>query len=171
MAEQRNKTRSLLLSVDGKKTRLELFPAEEWAEHNPGENLFRVRLNGRWHSPMGQYSFLTMPAIGNLAATILAGGEVAEMPEPPAWMVKGAEVRVFYGVCAQGLPVRYHAYVEDEPQPAPDGRTYVLCHLYGKGKRFVPVEDVQPHPRLAQKTAQKDDKNRAGLCAKKTARR
>ena len=145
MAEERTKTHTILLSVNSKKTMLELFPADAWPAHSTDENLYRVRIDGRWHCPFGKYSFLTLAAVGELAATLLAGGVPVEPEGPPAWMRKGVEIRAHYGPCVCGVPLQtYRGYILEAPQLAPDGRWYALCQLTMKGRRFVPVCDVEP---------------------------
>lgn len=148
MADARTKTHTILLSVNGKKTMLELFEADLWPDQNTGEGLYRVRIDGRWHSPMGKYTFLTLAAVGELTVLLLTGGAPVEPEAAPAWMGKGVEARVAYGECFAGLPVRtFRAVVRDSPQLGPDGRWYVECEIYTKGRRFIPAADVEPFRR------------------------
>lgn len=145
MADTRTKTHTILLSVNSKKIMLELFDANLWPDQNTGDNLYRVRIDGRWHAPMGKYTFLTLAAVGELTALLLTGGMPVEPEAAPEWMRKGVEVRAHYGECLEGLPVRtLRGYIADSPQLGPDGRWYVLCSLYTKGRRFVPAADVEP---------------------------
>ena len=145
MAEQRTKTHGILLSVNSKRHVIDLYSAELWPEHSAGDDLYRVRLDGRWHCPMGKYSFLTPAAVGALVATLLTGGAAAEAEEMPEWIVPGLEIRAHYGECVQGMPVEFlRGYALDTPQLGPDGRWYVFCHIYGKGRRFLPAADVEP---------------------------
>ncbi|MDR1359472.1 MAG: hypothetical protein LBJ82_00680 [Deltaproteobacteria bacterium] len=81
MADRRKKSHALLFCVNGRKTSVELFPASEWPNQPGGENLYRVRINRRWHCPCGKYSFLTLAAAADLAADLLAG-EDASQEEP-----------------------------------------------------------------------------------------
>lgn len=145
MAEERIKTGTILLSANSKKTSLELFPADAWPAQNTGENLYRVRIDGRWYSALGKYTFLTLAAVGELAASLLAGGVPVEPETLPEWIRKGVEVRVLHGECLDGVPLNtYRGYILDDAQLGPDGRWYVLCQLYGKGRRFLPAADVEP---------------------------
>lgn len=145
MADSREKTGTILLSVNSKKTMLELFDADLWPDRNTGEGLFRVRIDGRWHCALGKYTFLTLAAVGELAASLLAGGAPVEPEALPEWVRKGAEVRALHGECVAGLPLQtFRGYVVDDAQLGPDGRWHVLCHLYGKGRRFIPVADLEP---------------------------
>lgn len=145
MAEERTKTHSILLSVNGKKTCLELFPADAWPMQNTGENLYRVRIDGRWYCALGKYTFLTLAAVGELAASLLAGGVPVEPEALPEWARKGTEVRALYGECLDGLPLHtFRGYILEEAQQGPDGRWYILCQLYGKGRRFIPAADTEP---------------------------
>lgn len=145
MAEERTKTHTILLTVNGKKLSLELFPADAWPAQNTGENLYRVRLDGRWHCPLGKYTFLTLAAVGELIASLLAGGAPVEAEALPEWLRKGVEVRALYGECVGGLPLHTcRGYTLDHAQLGPDGRWYVLCQLHGMGRRFIPAADIEP---------------------------
>ena len=145
MAEKRQKTHTVLLTINGKNTLVETFAADLWPNENTGEGLYRVRVNGKWHCPVGKYSFLPLSAVGAFCTSLLAGGEVAEPPRPPRWIKKGMEVRVDFGECMGGLPMKtYLAVVADGPQFGPDGRWYVDCRIYTVGRRFVPVDDITP---------------------------
>ena len=73
MAEPRKKTHSILLSISGRMVSLELFDACLWPDQNTTEGLFRVRIEGKWYSPNGKYTFLSFSAVGGLVAQIMAG--------------------------------------------------------------------------------------------------
>lgn len=145
MAEERTKTGTVLLVVNSKKISLELFPADAWPEQNTGENLYRVRVDGRWHCPLGKYSFLTLAAVGGLVASLLGGVVPVEPEVLPEWVCKGAEVRALYGECFEGVPMySLRGYLLGKATLGADGRWYAPCHLYGKGRQFLPVADMQP---------------------------
>lgn len=145
MAEERIKTGTILLSVNSKKITLELFPADAWPAQNTGDNLYRVRIDGRWYCALGKYTFLTLAAVGELVASLLAGGVPVEPEALPEWIRKGVEVRAQYGECLEGMPLNaYRGYILADAQLGPDGRWYVLCQLCGKGRCFIPAADVTP---------------------------
>ena len=147
MAEQRKKTHSILLTINSKIVSVELYQAEQWPDENPGEGLFRVRIDGRWYCPMGKYSFLTMHSISALAANILNGGEPAEPEEKPHWLEKGRRVRVHSGECVEGIPTETHqGLVVAPPHIGADGRWWVWVHIFG-GTILVPCSDVEPRGR------------------------
>lgn len=86
MAEERVKTGTILLSVNSKKITLELFPADAWPAQNTGDDLYRVRIDGRWYCALGKYTFLTLAAVGELVASLLAGGVPVEPEALPEWI-------------------------------------------------------------------------------------
>ena len=88
MAEQRKKSSSILLNIDGKNISLELFPSEEWPNEPSGEGLFRVRIDGKWHSPFGKYTFMTMSRVGELVAGLLAG-HMQQADRPLMFLTQG----------------------------------------------------------------------------------
>lgn len=143
MAEQRKKSSSILLSVNGKNISLELFPAEEWPNEPSGEGLCRVRIDGKWHSPFGKYTFITKPRVGELVAGLLSGEEPVDVPCPPAGLVKGARVRAHYGECVAGVPLKSGStWVSVPPHLGPDGRWWIWLSFY-EGWALVPVDDVE----------------------------
>ena len=143
MAEQRKKSSSILLSVNGKNISLELFPSEEWPNEPSGEGLFRVRIDGKWHSPFGKYTFMTMPRVGELVAALLTGEEPPAPVCPPTGLVKGARVRAHYGECVAGVPLKSGStWVYVPPHLGPDGRWWIWLNFY-EGFSLVPVDDVE----------------------------
>jgi len=127
MSDKRRKTHSLLLRGAGKPISLELFASGEWPQENGGENLFRARIDGVWHCPCGQYSFLTLAAVGELVAALLNGGDApADAPAP--YLPRKADVFV----CLDDEP-RTRGVVQAPPYQKRDGRWYVQIWLYGRG--------------------------------------
>jgi hypothetical protein len=145
MADSRTKTHTILLTVNSKKIMLELFDADLWPNQNAGDSLYRVRIDGRWHCPLGKHTFLTLAAVGELTASLLAGGVPVEPEALPDWIRKGVEVRAHYGECIAGVPLHTgRGYIVDDAQLGPDGRWYVLCRIYTRGKLFIPAADLSP---------------------------
>ena len=145
MAESRQKTASLLLSIEGKDglkplSSLELFPCEQWGDQPCGAGLYRVRVNGKWHSPNGEkYCFLTPAVIGSLISGQLDG--LAEQPaSEPLLPAKGRVcVPVEYH---EGLPLYYtQGYTETPPHMGVDGRWWVWV-FNGECVQEYPCEDV-----------------------------
>lgn len=131
MAEQRQKIHHILLSTDGKNTALELFDAREWSKQSSNDGEVRIRINGKWHSPMGKYTFLTMDAVGGLVATLLNGVTPPEEETPPPFTV-GQSVRVYFGECEQSIPLRSErGFVAAPPYMGIDGRWYVAVSIFG----------------------------------------
>ena len=145
MADSRTKTHTVLLTVNSKKKMLELFAADLWPEQGAREGLWRVRIDGRWHCPLGKYSFLTLAAVAELTASLLAGGVLVEPEALPDWVRKGVDVRAHGLESLESAPVQTsRGYTVDDPQLGPDGRWHVLCQLFTRGKRFMPVADLSP---------------------------
>jgi len=139
MAEQRKKTASILLTMGSKNISIELFRADLWPECSSKDGEFRLRIDGRWYSPEGKYTFLKAAAIGELTARLLEGKDGFEEEPAPAFP-KNQRVRVHVGECLDGLPMyclsgfifappfrgvdgRWRAYVT-----TPDGTQAHLCH-------------------------------------------
>ncbi len=136
MAEQRKKSDSILLRVQGKTISLELYPSSEWPER-VGEGLFRVRLDGQWHCPTGKYSFLTPAAVGELVAALLRGGQPPDEEAAPHFPAK-ADVKVFVGeeILAETGSVAVAPYQKR------DGRWYAQVWCFGRGVRELCCDDM-----------------------------
>lgn len=148
MAEQRKKSHSILLTINSKVVSLELYDAALWPNVSSSEGLWRVRIDGRWHTSTGNnYCFLTMPAVAELIATLLNGG-VAPVPAlPPEGFYLKARLRVHYGDCVGGLPIECaQGSLLAMPCIGADGRWWVWVSLYtrsGVRRMMVPVENVE----------------------------
>lgn len=137
MAEQREKSHSILLRTQGKMINVELFDARLWPAQAYDDGLYRVRVNDVWHCPTGKYSFLTQDAVGKLIISLLHGGETAPEPFAP-YLPHKARVRVFIDDAFSSGSV--HA----PPHQEADGRWYVWCWIFGKGPVVkIPVNDVK----------------------------
>lgn len=144
MAESRQKAHHVLLSTDGKNTALELFDAALWPEKTSNDGEMRVRIDGKWYSPAGKYTFLPPLAVGELVARILSGLELFEDEAPPVALKPPQRVRVSFGECVEGLPVQSQSgHVAAPPFRAVDGRWYVHVFVFG-GTRAFPCHDVEP---------------------------
>ena len=139
MAEQRKKSASILLYADGKIISVELFVASLWPKHSSVDGEYRIRIDGRWYSPEGKYTFVKFAAIGELVARLLEGKEEFQEETMPEFQ-KNQRVRVHMGECLESLPIytlsgyvfappfrgvdgRWRAYVT-----TPDGTQAHLCH-------------------------------------------
>lgn len=146
MAEVRKKSHRILLSVHGKNTRIDLFESTQWKQAEGEEGLYRVWVDGKWHSPAGKYTFLTTDKVGELCASILSGASLSADSVTTPQLCKGQEVRVEYGEIVDGIPIQTgRGIIMDEPQLSPlDGRWYVEVRISGVGWRFVLADNVRP---------------------------
>ncbi|MEG2172353.1 MAG: hypothetical protein RRY29_03735 [Desulfovibrionaceae bacterium] len=144
MAEQRKKSHSILLTINSKVVSLELYDAALWPAVSSVDGTFRVRIDGCWHcSTGGKYSFLTMHAVAELIATLCNGGTVP-MPAPtPTGFYRKARVRVHFGECVEGIPLRCTlGSVLELPLRGEDGRWWVWVSI-PHDRMMVPVDDVE----------------------------
>ena len=142
MADKRKADRTICVKIGAKvRFKIELFPALQWSESAqlPGER-FRLRINRRWHDgPEGEILFLDMAQVAILVGT-LANGEAIVLPPKPD-LPRGAPVKAPCRVLA-GEPLYELTRTGTEPILGHDGRWYVEIYLFGKGGRFVPVDDL-----------------------------
>ena len=143
MAESRQKTHHILLSTDGKNITLELFDAREWPDQSSNDNEFRVRIDGKWYSPAGKYTFLPYAAVGLLFASLLSGQEPVEEETPPVTLQPRQRVRVHFGDCVRSIPSRTtQGYVAAPPYRGIDGRWHVPVSTFD-GIQAFPCHDVE----------------------------
>ena len=147
MAEKREKTYAVLLSPDGKKDgrkiSLEVFDAALWPQKTSDEGLYRVRIDGAWYTAAGKYTFITMAALGELVAKLLAGQDLFE-EEPAPELKTRQRVRVYYGEAVGGLPIHCEqGFTCAPPHRGIDGQWYVHVHTYGSGTIAVPLYDIE----------------------------
>lgn len=146
MAELREKAHHILLVVDGKNTTLELFDSLQWDKGECDEGLYRVRVDGKWHCPLGKYTFLSPTKIGELCGAMLTSNSLKHEPVPAPPLPVGMEVKVFCGAIENGTPCDIRrGIVMADPQLSPiDGRWYVEVRISGIGWRFVLADNVTP---------------------------
>ena len=121
---------------------MELFDAREWPEKSSNDNEFRVRIDGKWHSPMGKYTFLSHEAVGRLVAALMSGQELPENEQPPDLATR-QRVRVFFGDCVDSIPVRsQRGFVAAPPFRGIDGRWYVAVSTFDGTETYL-CHDVE----------------------------
>jgi hypothetical protein len=143
MAEKRKHSSSICVKIDAKTLfKIELFPAEQWAEtaqapETPAER-FRLRINRRWHDvPGGGHVYLDAAQIAALAASLAAGQETAIAPEPD--IPHGASVYFTYEYRGETRAAR--GRTGTTPIRGHDGQVYIGVHAPKAGFLFLPVEN------------------------------
>ncbi|NDY56312.1 hypothetical protein G3N56_06090 [Desulfovibrio sulfodismutans] len=145
MSEKRRKSHAVLLKIQGKSSRVELFPAEEWTGTEAG--LWRVRIDGRWHVPAGggHHEFLNPEGVAALLAGLLFGDAPAQAGPGKAWEAAGRGIR------RVRAPLRYEgdvvtatqiAAVLAPPIQAIDGRFWLPVMGYD-GRGYALLEDCE----------------------------
>ena len=143
MADTRKKTHHILLTTDGKHTALELFDAREWPDQSSNDGEYRVRIDGKWYSAAGKYTFLSYAAVGHMIACLLSGRDLPREEMPPVALKPPQRVHVHYGDCISSLPVCCTGgFVAAPPYRGIDGRWYVAVSTYN-GVNVYPCHDVE----------------------------
>ena len=140
MSEKRRKSHAVLLKIQGKSSRVELFPAAEWTGTEAG--LWRVRIDGRWHVPAGgeQHEFLSPDGVAAVLAGLLFGATPDAGPGP-SWET-ASRVRAPLRYDGDAVAATEIAVVLAPPIQAVDGRWWVAVMGCG-GRRHVLVEDCE----------------------------
>ncbi len=136
MSEKRKSCASICLKTKANTPhKWELFPADLWAEGQPG--LFRVRAGGCWME-----GYHSAADIGAGVSRLIGQGDG---PATPPSLPRGTRVRVPNGRIRFGRMMHDLTHVvTDAPLRDPSGRWWVgVGHPCG-GVRLVPVEDVTP---------------------------
>lgn len=135
MAEQRKKTNSILLTVESKTISMDVFDAALWPTQGGDTGFYRVRIDGKWHSPTGKYSFLTLQAVGGLVCRLLFGKEMLQRTKPPKGL--NFNTRIFTFVDG----VKENGWVLAPPYLGQDARWWVWV-LLPSGKLCVLADTV-----------------------------
>ena len=147
MAEKRKSDRSICVKIGAKvRFKIEFFDAAQWPElTQPDSERFRLRINRRWHDgPDGEMLFLDMVQVAALVGMLTSGENLSLPPKPD--LPRGAPVKAPCRVLA-GETMYELTRTGTEPILGHDGRWYVDIFLFGKGGRFVPVDDLIIQPR------------------------
>lgn len=127
----RNFCGSISVKFDGKRTKLELSPAED---HGGPAGMLRVRQNRRWLD-----GFFNADGIIALI-TSLASTAAPHEEAPP-----NIPLHTYVSVPIPGK--EWSRCITRTATPAPvrlyDGRFYVLVHIVGHGNQFVPCTEVK----------------------------
>jgi len=141
--EQRKAEHTILLRNKRKTIKVELFPATRWPDQ-PGarEGLFRMRVDRKWHSPCGKYSFLPWPAILDACRALLTGdADCSGIQEPD--IQQGTAVKARNGHRLAGQDMREITRTATPCFRGADGRKHTFILLYGKGLVQVPVSELE----------------------------
>lgn len=143
MADTRTKTHHIALTIGGKTVAVELFDAREWPEHSSDDGEYRVRIDRKWYSPAGKYTFLSPVAVGEVIARMLSGLECFEAEISPSEIKAQQRVRVYVGECLGSLPMRsVTGFVAAPPVRVVDGR-WMIPVFTPDGTNYYPLHDVE----------------------------
>lgn len=147
--EKRKKTMSILLKNESKTaTKIELFPAEQWAgEPNAApRDLFRLRIDGCWYNQGdAKYTFLSLIGVAKALERLLGdnlGVKTYSVP-PRVEIPYGTPVRVPNGNTLGGKPMYDLTRTATEPILGFDGRWHVGVILIGQGAVMMPVDEME----------------------------
>lgn len=116
MSEKRPKKTTILLRIQGKTVKLELFPATAWG--GPA-GCSRLRLDGCWHCPGGgKYEYFAPAGVAGLVGSLVYGEQAKPLDRPN--LRRGDRVRVPNGTGAYDK-----TFVSGPPILGIDGRWWV----------------------------------------------
>ncbi len=144
MPTNRQKAHHLTLSTGDKNIAVELFDARQWPEQSSDEGEFRVRIDRKWYSPAGKYTFLPLADVGKLIARLLSGAEIFEAQAPPVAFKTMARVSVQFGECADSIPLESAVgFIAAPPVRDTAGRWHVPVCIPGADTAYYPIHDVK----------------------------
>lgn len=133
--EQRKKCASILLNIRSKTTRISLYDFALFSEQNEDAGLYRVQINGKWHSPGGKYTAFSPAALAALLVSMIDGTP----PPPPPDIKPGTRVYAHWQGDDDELCCGM-AWTATPPHLGIDGR----WHVWLDGNRLARCEDVRP---------------------------
>ncbi len=140
MAEQRKKSHSVLLVVNGKQASLELYPAGLWPEQAWVEGAYRLRIDGKWHCAPDKYTFLTARRVGEHIALLLEGGDLPAPPPRPEGLFEARLLHVS-GFTSGGDIVEGPGWALCPPHLGADGNWRIWCCVPDVARRVLALCD------------------------------
>ena len=123
MSEKRRKSHSILPCVEGKIINILLFESTLWPDERSEEGLYRLKINDKWYTANGKYTFVSFAQAGAIAQQLVNGMQLMEEEQEPYLPVK-ARVGVYYNN-------DWHTgHVMAPPHRELDGRWYVHVWLW-----------------------------------------
>lgn len=136
MSDRRQKIASLLLKIRGKTCQIFLYDFADFSREAEDEGLYRVRINGRWHSPDEKYTAFGPAAVAEMVRRRLAG-EADSTPRPEGL---DKPVRVYAHWRPDGDdPGCGMVWTRTPPHLGADGQWWIWVD----GPRCVRCEDVR----------------------------
>ena len=143
MPNNRAEKHHFTLTIDGRVVAIGLYDAREWPEQSSDEGELRVRIDRRWYSPAGKYTFLSPAAVGELIGRLLSDQELFEGEPAPMDFQTGQRVRVHMGECVGSMPSdSVRGFVAAPPIRGVDGR-WVVPVFTPDGTNYYPQHDVE----------------------------
>jgi len=137
MSDPRKPIVSILLKKSGKTTQINLYDFAEFSgQFDDDIGLYRVRINGRWHSPAGKYTPFSPKAVSHLVEQVLL--EETEKPIPKG-LRRSVRVFAHWEPEHDDDPGCGTAWTLSPPFVSVDGRWYIWID----GPRMVRCDDVR----------------------------
>ena len=135
MSDPNEKTASVLLKINGKTHRINLYDFAQFSRQKEDEGKFRVKIDGRWHCPGGKYTAFSPAALAALLVSMIDGTP----PPPPPDIKPGTRVYAHWQGGDDELCCGM-AWTATPPHLGIDGR----WHVWLDGNRLARCEDVRP---------------------------
>lgn len=135
MSDPNERTASVLLKIQGKTRRVYLYDFAQFTGQTEDAGLFRVKIDGSWHSPGGKYTAFSPAALAALLVSMIGGTP----PPPPPDIQPGTRVYAHWQGDDDELCCGM-AWTKTPPHMGLDGRWYVWLD----GNRLARCEDVRP---------------------------
>ena len=143
MADTRPKAHHIALTIDGKTVAVELFDTREWPEQSSNDGEYRVRIDRKWYSPAGRYTFLSGSAVGDLIGRLLSGQDLPEEEQAPMEFKPSQRVRVYEGECMDSLPLHCTSGIVAAPPIRDVGGRWRIPVFTPDGTNYYPLHDVE----------------------------
>ena len=137
MSDPRKPIVSILLKKSGKTMQINLYDFAQFSgQFDDDIGLYRVRIDGRWHSPAGKYTPFSPKAVAALLQQLIT--DAPEQPEPQG-LTRSMRVFAHWEPEYDGDPGCGTAWTLTPPHLGADGR----WHIWIDGPRLVRCDDVR----------------------------
>lgn len=138
MSDPNTKHASVLLKIQGKTVQISLYRFAQFSGQNEDTDLYRIKIDGRWHSPDGKYTALSAQAVAAMVCTMLEGNN-AQTPPRPVGLDKPVRVFAHWEPAEDDDVGCGRVWTKTPPHLGADGRWWIWID----GPRLVRCDDVR----------------------------
>lgn len=137
MSDRRPKIASILLKIRGKTHQISLYDFALFSGQSEDAGMYRLKIDGRWHSPGGKYTAFSAMTVAELLGRLLSDGAPEYAPRPKG-LDKPVRVYAHWNVDSDDWGCGI-VWTRTPPHLGADG----LWWIWVDGPRLVRCDDIR----------------------------